>query len=208
MECILCGSNTASFKNWRNLEYLKCRGCSSVLLNPKNYVNAKEEKERYQEHNNDVNDKRYQKFVYPIVKEILFDYKEEDIGLDFGAGTGPVISKLLKDKGYNIKIYDPFFANYPDLLEDKYDYIACCEVMEHFHNPRAEFHLMKSMLNLGGTIYLKTSLYDEDIDFIKWNYKDDQTHVFFYHRDALEWIKTNIGFSSMEIKENLIKLKI
>ena len=49
-----------------------------------------------------------------------------------------------------------------------------------------------------------TSIYSEDIDFDSWTYKDDITHVFFYHQKALEWIKKEIGFSHLELKENLI----
>ncbi len=208
MNCILCRASTEFFQTWRGNEYRKCSVCNSVLLNPQNYINEVDEKARYEEHNNDVEDKRYQAFVFPIVKGVLGDYKEEDTGLDFGSGTGPVISKLLKDSGYNIKVYDPFFANYPDRLEVKYDYIVCCEVIEHFHDPVREFKLMKSLLKSGGSIYIMTNIYSEDIDFISWNYKDDITHVFFYHIDALKWIRDNIGFSSMEIKGKLIKFKI
>lgn len=208
MKCILCDGETEFFKIWRENEYLKCTGCNSLLLNPKDYVSEKLEKARYEEHNNDVDDKRYQNFVSPIVGAVLKEYGKDSIGLDFGAGTGPVISKLLRDNGYNISIYDPFFANYPDRLEKKYDYIVCCEVVEHFHDPVEEFNLMKSILKPGGRIYIMTSIYKEDIDFISWNYKDDITHVFFYHRDALKWIKDNIGFHSLEIKDNLVKFRI
>lgn len=208
MKCRLCGGDTEFFNRWRDCEYLKCKNCNSLMLNSMHFVDKIREKERYEEHNNDVNDKKYQKFVYPLVAEVLKDYDKDSIGLDFGAGTGPVISKLLLDKKYNIKIYDPFFANYPELLKNKYDYIVCCEVIEHFHNPREEFNLLKSMLKPGGTIYLKTSLYHEGIDFISWNYKNDITHVFFYHERALEWIKEYMGFSSLEVKKDLIKLKI
>lgn len=207
IDCTLCGASAEFFKLWRESEYFKCTKCSSILLNPKYYISEREEKARYEEHNNDVNDKGYQDFVSPIVSAVLCEYKEDDIGLDFGAGTGPVITKLLGDSGYNIKIYDPFFANHTDRLKKKYDYIVCCEVVEHFHDPVKEFRLMESMLKPGGTIYIMTSIYNEDIDFISWNYKDDTTHVFFYHVDALKWIKENIGFSSMEIKEKLIKFK-
>lgn len=208
MNCILCGASTEFFQIWRENEYLKCSGCKSLILNPRDYIDATMEKARYEEHNNDVEDKRYQGFVAPIVDSVVKDYKEDHIGLDFGSGTGPVISKLLKDKGYNIKLYDPFFANYPNRLEEKYDYIVCCEVVEHFHHPLSEFKLLKSLLKPGGSIYIMTSIYKEDIDFTSWNYKDDITHVFFYHKEALKWIKDNIGFSSMEIKGNLIKFKI
>lgn len=208
MNCILCGGSTEFFQIWRENEYLKCRSCSSLMLNPRDYIDEIKEKARYEEHNNDVEDKRYQAFVSPIVNEVLKEYKKNDMGLDFGSGTGPVISKLLKDKGYRIKEYDPFFANYPSRLEERYDYIVCCEVVEHFHDPVSEFKLLKSLLKTRGTIYIMTSIYKEDIDFTSWNYKDDITHVFFYHRDGLKWIKDNLGFSSMDIEGNLIKLKI
>lgn len=208
MKCTLCGSDTKTYEVWREKEYLKCKGCNALLLNSKDYLNAEQEKRRYQEHNNDVYDPRYQKFVSPIVDGVLRDYGREDLGLDFGAGTGPVITKMLKDQGYDIKIYDPFFANYPGKLEEKYDYIVCCEVMEHFHNPREEFQLMKSLLKEGGSIYLKTQLYSEEIDFASWGYKNDDTHVFFYHRKGLEWIRENIGFSSLLVEEDRIIYRI
>lgn len=208
MNCILCGNKTEHFHIWRENEYLKCKGCKSILLNPKNYINTVQEKERYQEHNNDVEDKRYQKFVSPIVNRVLNDYKKDDIGLDFGSGTGPVISKLLRDSGYDIREYDPFFANYPQRLDEKYDYIVCCEVVEHFHRPLEEFKLLKSLLKPGGAIYVMTSIYSENIDFISWSYKNDITHVFFYHRDAIEWIKRELGFSSVETKYDLIHFKL
>jgi len=38
------------------------------------------------------------------------DFNTNHKGLDFGAGTGPVISKVLKDKGYCIAQYDIFFS--------------------------------------------------------------------------------------------------
>lgn len=204
MKCILCGDQTKLFKIWRNKEYYSCMGCKSIMLEAKYYINNIEEKERYEEHDNDVEDKGYQEFVSPIVEEVLNKYKKHDKGLDFGSGTGPVITKLLRDKEYNIKTYDPFFANYPERLEDKYDYIVCCEVIEHFHNPIEEFKLLKSLLKPGGTLYIKTKIYSEDIDFDSWSYKNDNTHVFFYHKEALEWIKRNYGFSQVKIEENLI----
>ena len=38
------------------------------MLDPLDYLSQEEEKERYKNHNNDVNDPRYQKFVSPIVE--------------------------------------------------------------------------------------------------------------------------------------------
>ena len=132
------------------------------------------------------------------------DFTQNAKGLDFGAGTGPVISKILKDNGFNIKLFDPFFHNYPFLLETKYNYIAACEVIEHFHHPKKEFALLKKLLLKNGKLYCQTNLYDESIDFHTWHYKSDNTHVFFYHNKTIHWIKDEFGFSEVVIKDRLI----
>lgn len=67
-------------------------------------------------------------------------------------------------------------------------------------------HTLINMLNSKGSLFCMTSIYDESIDFDRWNYKNDQTHVFFYHRKALEWIKNEFNFSKLEIGHKLIKL--
>jgi hypothetical protein len=162
------------------------------------------EKLRYKEHINDVEDKGYQKFVSPITSAILNNFSPSDKGLDFGAGTGPVISKVLTDNEFSIIQYDPFFHNNPNLLNAKYNYIACCEVMEHFYRPKKEFELLRNLLQPNGKLYCMTDLYDTSIDFHKWYYKNDQTHVFIYHENTIEWIQENINFSDVFINGRLI----
>ena len=76
--------------------------------------------------------------------------------------------------------------------------------MEHFKNPLKEFKLLRSLLKNQGKLYCKTEVWNEAIDFQNWQYKNDQTHVFFYNRETLEWIKENLEFSDLEIKENFI----
>lgn len=206
MNCILCENKADVFEILSGNKYFQCNTCKGIMLDPKHYLSKEKEKERYEEHNNDIEDKGYQAFVSPIVTEVLQDYTKDHKGLDFGAGTGPVISKLLRDNGYNIKLYDPFFANHSEKLEETYDYIACCEVMEHFYNPAKEFGLLKSLLNPGGTLYLKTKLYSENIDFPSWYYRNDATHVFFYHKETLKWIHKHYEFSNLQINKNVIIL--
>jgi SAM-dependent methyltransferase len=132
------------------------------------------------------------------------DFSQDSKGLDFGAGTGPVLSKVLQDNNYSIKMYDPFFHYHPELLDDKYDFIGSCEVIEHFHNPYNEFKLLKSLLNDKGKLYCMTEPYHDGIDFASWYYKNDPTHVFFYHQKTFEWIKMEFGFSSVSVKGRLI----
>ena len=115
-----------------------------------------------------------------------------------------MISKVLKDYDYQIAQYDPFFHNFPDLLKYKYDYIACCEVIEHFYNPHKEFELLKNLLHQDGKLYCMTDIYDNNIDFYKWYYKNDPTHVFIYQKETFQWIKEKFGFSDVQINERLI----
>lgn len=158
----------------------------------------------YMTHENDVNDPRYQQFVSPITETILKQIPADKSGLDFGAGPGPVISKILTENGYQTKLYDPVF--YPDtsVLDQQYDFIICCEVIEHFHQPAVEFARLKSLLNPGGKLFCMTQLFENSIDFAKWHYKNDITHVFFYHRDSLHFIQKQFTFSAIEINQRLI----
>lgn len=203
-DCTLCGGDTLLFKEIRNKKYYSCTECNAVILHPAHYLLPEDEKKRYLEHNNDVNDPRYQKSVEPAVNLIKCNFDISHKGLDFGAGTGPVITKLLRDCGYKIDLYDPFFHNDPVMLEKTYDYIVACEVIEHFMKPDKEFKLLKSLLNKNGKLICKTSIFSPDIDFEKWKYKDDATHVIFYQEDTLEWIKNRYNFSSLTIIGQII----
>jgi SAM-dependent methyltransferase len=204
MKCPLCNHPSNHFYCQKSREFYFCIKCFSVFLDDKNYISETEERKHYEMHNNDVNDVRYQAFVSPIVDGILKDFKKTDKGLDFGSGTGPVITKMLRDNEYDVQEYDPFFANHPEALEKKYDYIACCEVMEHFHTPKKEFELLFNLLKPGGKLYCKTDLFSESKNFDSWGYKNDPTHVFFYHQKSILWIQKNIGFTSVKIDGRLI----
>ncbi|KUO58283.1 MAG: methyltransferase [Gracilibacter sp. BRH_c7a] len=206
IECSLCHGKAALFHEIDRKKYYKCTNCLSVLLHPAYYISPEEERNRYREHNNDVEDSGYQKFVSPIVNSIKESYNTQHIGLDFGSGTGPVITKLLRDEGYKIELYDPFFCDNPEKLTIQYDYIACCEVIEHFHCPEKEFRLLRSLLKPGGSLFCMTEVYSEDLDFVKWYYKNDSTHVFFYHVKAFNWIKSNLNYSKVIIDKRLITL--
>ena len=178
--------------------------CKGIFVHENNRINKESEKLVYLQHKNDVNDKGYQKFVSPVTDAILRDFTPNSKGLDFGAGTGPVLSKVLQDNNYSIKQYDPFFHNYPQLLQKKYDYIGSCEVIEHFYNPYKEFKLLKSISNPHAKLYLMTEIYNDGIDFASWYYKNDPTHVFFYSEDTFKWIKNRFDFSALNIDKRLI----
>lgn len=205
-KCILC-DNPSTFLS-ENIHhkrtYFQCTVCDCAFLNPEVYLSPEEEKERYLTHNNDVEDVRYQNFVSPIVNAVLSRFSTDDIGLDFGSGTGPVISKMLKDKGYTILPYDPFFTPNDEPLKQQYNYIVSCEVIEHFHHPFKEFAQLKRLLKPDGMLICMTDLYTEDKDFDTWGYPNDPTHTIFYRPKTLEWIKDNMGFENVLIEKRLI----
>lgn len=208
MFCPLCNHSTVAFFTTKSHQYYSCDYCKGIFMSDDDLPILADEKNRYLEHNNDINDVRYQQFVMPIVQQVVDHYTPEHRGLDFGAGTGPVISKLLTDRSYQIVQYDPFFHNYPELLLDKYDYIVACEVIEHFHQPNVEFVRLKEMLKPGGRLICMTTIYHPGIDFKTWYYKNDPTHVFFYHSDTLQFIQKSYGFSELQIFNNLIVLSV
>lgn len=43
----------------------------------------------------------------------------------------------------------------------------------------------------------------EKLDFVNWYYKEDSTHVFFYHERAIDWICKNYKFTSYTNNRNL-----
>ncbi|MDH4944121.1 class I SAM-dependent methyltransferase [Sulfurimonas sp. C5] len=200
--CRLCSTSAEPFYKEKQ-NYFQCPKCKAIFTAFEDLPSSTNEKERYEMHTTEI-DEGYKKFVSPIVTHVLQDFKEENKGLDFGAGRSKIVTKLLQEHNYNIRSFDPFFENKIELLKEKYDYITSCEVVEHFYEPRKEFLLLKSMLQDGGKLYLMTELYDESIDFASWYYKNDPTHVFLYTRESLEWIQKAYGFKDLKIEKRLI----
>lgn len=204
MKCPLChSSGTYFFKT----EFLSCSNCGAIYKNKQFYIDATAEKKRYLEHNNDVEDIGYQQFVSPITNYIFEHFGTADKGLDFGSGTGPVISKLLNAKQYQIVQYDPYFAPNTAVLEDKYHYIVSCEVIEHFHHPKLEFEKLYNLLLPGGALVCMTHLFAPEIDFTNWYYKNDPTHVFIYTEKTMAYIAKTFNFKSFEIEKRRVIFK-
>lgn len=202
--CPMCLEKAFLFSAINNRNYYKCNRCYGIFLDPRNRLSIEEEKEHYEEHKNDVYDKRYREFVSPITKLIMNEYSTTAIGLDFGAGTGPVISKVLQEKGYSINQYDPIFITDQSVLNLKYDFIVCCEVIEHFYKPLEEFQLLFQLLKDGGKLVCMTDLVNDGHNFNEWYYKNDPTHVFFYSAKTVDWVHEKLKFSDVSIENRMI----
>ncbi len=206
VSCILC-DNPATSEYFRNEKhhFLVCASCTTVFRHPESLISPSAEKERYLAHHNDIKDSGYQEFVSPLVNLVSASFKTSAVGLDFGAGTGPVVAKLLAEKGYTVKLYDPFFHPNKTVLEKEYDFIICCEVIEHFHSPLKEFKLLKHLLKPNGKLFCMTSLWTgTKEEFAGWWYKNDSTHTLFYNPTNLKFIQEHCNYASVLIKKNTI----
>lgn len=188
MNCTLCETHLI---NQIDDFYFICDGCGAYVKDRKFYFSPEDEKSQYDEHNNDVNDPRYQKFVSPITNAVLEMQSPEHWGLDYGCGPGPVIASVLRKSGFQILLYDPFYHPDESVLIRQYDYIVSCEVFEHFYRPKHEIEKLLTLLKPKGRLYVMTHLYTRVIDFSKWYYRKDMTHVFIYTHKTMDYIAAN-----------------
>lgn len=201
--CPLCKNTGKLFFGDGKRNFFSCDVCLGIFLGNEYRLSPEEEKLRYELHNNDINDPGYRKFTEPITVKILKNHTSAQLGLDFGSGTGSVISKVLTENNFHVEKYDPFFDDHPEVLKKKYDFIFCCEVIEHFYDPAHEFKQISQMLNLTGKLYCMTDFFCPEISFKDWYYKNDPTHVFFYRKATLSFIQKNFGFSNVKKEKRL-----
>ena len=207
ISCILCGSEAKPFAQAHGRHYFSCSTCQAIVLDPEQYVSRDDEIYRYETHNNDVDDPRYQNFVMPLVDAVEEYYEPDNHGLDYGSGTGPVAAQLLRDAGYDVTTYDPYFDKRVSVFQTQYNFIISSEVVEHFYHPAKEFRLLKGLLKPGGHLYCMTLRYADEIEFENWHYIHDETHVIFYREETARWIQRAFGFSDLILKERLIILQ-
>ncbi len=202
--CPLCKTTSTEYycSPKKREKYYSCPNCGGVFLAPFFLLSRDDEKTRYLKHqNSDVNN-GYLEFIAPVVNYVMEATADTSLGLDFGSGPIPVISDLLRKRGRAINQFDLYF--YPDelVLKQRYDYIMACEVVEHFREPFKEFANLRNMLKSDAFLVISTSLLEDQIDFSKWHYVRDPTHIFFYRIKTVEWIEREFKFKSSRILSN------
>src|SRR3989338_3945126 len=91
--CSLCLTTNSATRQEIHLKvYWRCCKCDLLALDSSHFLSPNEEKKRYETHNNDMEDVRYQNFVTPLMKEVLLKIPLGAKGIEYGAGTGPVLS--------------------------------------------------------------------------------------------------------------------
>ena len=203
-KCPLCRSNSRTFfKNQLHHFYL-CDQCAGIFRDRDQFLTKTEEKKRYLNHISSMEDTGYYHFISPIIDEVASSFSVDNLGLDFGCGHTPVLSKYLTNKGFKMAEYDPIFFNDNSVLKTKYNFIVSCEVIEHFYSPLDEFKKLFTLLKSGGMLICKTHPFEKEIDFASWYYKNDPSHVFIYQKKTFLWVKDFFGFKSIKINDRTI----
>jgi 2-polyprenyl-3-methyl-5-hydroxy-6-metoxy-1,4-benzoquinol methylase len=168
--------------------YWQCSHCSVKFLDQAFFIDEDAEKGRYLEHHNEIGDPAYLKFLSKLSEPLMAKLKSDDRGLDFGCGHGPALAEMLKAKGYDMDLYDPFFYPNKEIFSKKYNFITCTETAEHFFNPNKEFKTFDALLLPDAWLGVMTTFLTEDKLFENWYYRRDPTHVVFYSQKTFEVI--------------------
>ena len=185
MNCLLCHKDSNPFE----LDTYLCSECGLVFKNPETFNSDEKDFERYSTHNNNSSDQGYLDFLGKFVNPLKLFVPESFNALDFGCGPGPTLSLLLEKIGGVTFNYDPLF--YPDaqlLIPEYYDVVVSTEVVEHFKTPRHDWQTLIDLVKNNGIIAIMTLFYSPEIDYKKWWYKNDHTHIVFYQQKTLEFL--------------------
>ncbi len=186
--CPLCNGKSDYYHEDKFRRYFQCGHCALVFIEPAAILSPSEEKARYELHQNSPVDQGYRNFLSRLVQPLKNRIPTGSFGLDYGSGPGPTLSVMLEEMGYNMTVYDPFYAADESVLDSQYDFVTATEVVEHMVNPMAGLKRMWNCVRPGGTLGLMTKLVIDQKAFASWHYITDETHICFFSRETLDWV--------------------
>lgn len=194
MKCLLCHSETSVVM----ASTFDCSVCKLRFKDPDLFLPSEEESERYRQHNNDSRDIGYRNFLNKLVQPLISFLPSEFTSLDYGCGSGPTVSLLLKDRGGDVYDYDPLFFNDQSLLmKKKYDVVTSTEVVEHFRDPDKDWRVLIDLVKPGGLLGIKTQFLKSGTNYSSWWYKNDPTHVVFYREETFRYLEKTYNLEKL-----------
>ncbi len=178
--CPLCHSfttKTSTLKNGKT--YHHCLDCDFTHLDTKFHLSPEDEKLRYDQHQNTIENLEYAQTFERFIKTIEAQLSPESRILDYGCGPNPVLAEMLKAHGIETDIYDPYYFPTKPQAES-YDLITSTEVFEHLREPLITLEHLLKLLKPKGYLAIMTKFLCPIEEFTSWRYKDDTTHIAFY----------------------------
>lgn len=200
MKCPLCQKNNHLSQLVQGRNFYFC-DCGLSYLDQSEYLKPDEEKKRYSFHQNNPDEEKYGQYLASIIQVIKPFITQEMHGLDYGTGPSVSLAKVLTNQGFHCDYYDKYF--YPEMISQQYDYIILCEVIEHIQDLNSELVRFKSLLKSGGKIFIKTEIFDSQINFENWYYKNDPTHVIFFNQKSLQKLASLLQLNYTQLTKNI-----
>ena len=208
MLCPLCsGSESKAYYQDNKRTYRLCLRCALIFVPDTHYLTPSEEKAQYDLHQNHPQDLAYRKFLSQLFKPLTRKIPAPAAGLDYGSGPGPTLSVMLEEAGYDMRIYDIFYAPEPQVLERHYDFISCTEVVEHLHQPGRVITDLFARLRPGGWLGIMTRLTSSRSAFIAGHYHMDPTHVCFFSRESFDYLAEKLEAHLEFVSDQVILLQ-
>jgi SAM-dependent methyltransferase len=206
--CKLCLTPTITISDTKkSLIYYRCRTCGFIYLDDTLMVDKVREKAQYNQHNNSLENEGYVQMFESFIETAIMPFHQniQDV-LDFGSGPTPVFSILLEKRGFEVDIYDLYYAPKKVYVDKQYDLITSTEVFEHLSKPLEVLSLLVKHLNPNGYIVLMTKFPpQEDEVFLNWWYRRDPTHISFFTPKSFEVMAKQTGLKVLQtIDDNVV----
>jgi 2-polyprenyl-3-methyl-5-hydroxy-6-metoxy-1,4-benzoquinol methylase len=178
-----------------------------VFVPPAFHLSAAAEKAEYDLHRNDPGDRGYRTFLSRLFDPLCQRLPKGAKGLDFGCGPGPALAMMFAEAGFDMAVYDPFYAPRKTVLQTRYEFITCSEVVEHFRFPGKEFTALWRLLKPEGWLGIMTKLVIDRQAFARWHYKNDPTHLSFFSRKTFRYLACHLNASLEFIGSDVVLLQ-
>ena len=207
-QCPLCeGQDSRLYLDDGCRVYHQCQQCRLVFVLPSYILSAQQEKQIYDLHDNNELDIGYRQFLNRLCEPLTQRLAPAAAGLDFGCGPGPLLVKMLQEKGHSMSRYDIFYAPDRQVLDKQYDFLTCTEVVEHLSRPGEVIQQLLSMLIPGGWLGIMTKLVRDADAFSRWHYKNDLTHICFFSKATFNWLADKYKLECYYVAADVILLR-
>ena len=143
--CPLCAGAAREFLRVDGADYRRCGVCVLTFVPASQHADPARERARYAEHRNAPGDPGYRAFLDRLLAPLAAQLSPGDEGLDYGCGPGPTASVMMRERGFAMTNYDPFFFSNENALSRTYDFLVCTEVLEHVPDPVRVFEKLSKV---------------------------------------------------------------